>query len=193
MPVNPSMLKKENYHRETYRNIFDMFDGDMDGILDEKDLLQVFSKLGKTETTKKDISDLINDLNASSKNEQISGITFDQFVELVGENDEEEKGRKILSFLTSKRSKKVAGIHTEQDMREAFNLIDDDRDGEITKQEFKNIVSKLQNLGSNASVNSPSTSMTISDAEIDYLFGMVEAKGGLNFDQFVTLFTKTMI
>ena len=187
------MLKKENYHRETYRNIFDMFDSDMDGLLDEQDLLQVFSKLGKTETTKKDISDLINDLNASSKSDQGAGITFDQFVELVGENDEEEKGRKILSFLTSKRSKKVAGIHTEQDLKDAFNLIDEDHDGAITKQEFKNMVIKLQNLGSNASVTSPSASMTISDAEIDYLFSIVESKDSLNFDQFVTLFTKTMI
>ncbi|EFC39394.1 predicted protein [Naegleria gruberi] len=191
MPINPSMLKKENYHRETYRNIFDMFDSDMDGLLDEHDLMLVFTKLGRTtETNGKEISDLINDLNSSSDK---NGITFDQFVELIGESEDESKGNKLLSFLTSKKSKKVAGMHTENDLKEAFNLFDENKDGEITKQEFRSMIYKLQGLG-NISESAPGN-VSMSDAEIDYLFSIVDTanKGALNFEQFVSLFTKSMI
>jgi len=192
--MKSQFLKKENYHRETYRNIFDMFDSDMDGFLDETDLLLVFTQLGKTEATTNDIADLLAQLNSKST-EKHAGMTFDQFVELVHENTEEEdRGRRLLSFLTKKTKKTIAGNHTEGELKEAFNMFDENGDGFVSKAEFKNVVEKLQNIGAASPQSNPSP-MAMSDSEIDYLFSIVDlsGKGYLSFDQFVSLFTKTLV
>ena len=166
------------------RIIFNMFDGNNDGKLTAEEVKDFLSSV----YDKKYIENLSSTWNLSK------GLTFKEFLEICGrteqetENDEKQQESsgsntfwKFKPFSALKKKDKEQEIVLSQDfdeneLRRAFEeVFDTNRDGVLTKNEFKKV---LKNLRIGEAFN---------DEEIEQLFDSVVTNNVLKFEHFMAL------
>lgn len=97
---------------EEFRDLFNMFDKDNQGVLTSLNLLQVMKTLGQT-PTEADMIDLMREIDIDNS----GSIDFYEFVRVI--------------------SHKMSPNESEQEIRHAFELFDHNQDGLLTFEELK--------------------------------------------------------
>lgn len=97
-----------------YREAFQIFDRDGDGMVSTRELKQMMKTMG-TELTDGEVRDIMKESGAASQ----KGITYPEFCRLMA---------------IGARAQREDAF--EQDMRAAFSLFDADRDGNISKKDM---------------------------------------------------------
>mmetsp|Transcript_924 Transcript_924/g.1194 ORF Transcript_924/g.1194 Transcript_924/m.1194 type:complete len:128 (+) Transcript_924:2-385(+) len=121
-----------------------MFDTNGDGTIEAKELRMVMKQLGHN-LSNKEVMEMIGSVDDNSD----GSIDFDEFVQLMGSRSDPD-----------------------QELREAFDVFDTDKNGSISRSELKGLMVKLgQNL---------------SDAELDAMMTMVDSDGDgeISFEEF---------
>eukprot|EP00586_Coscinodiscus_wailesii_P014627 CAMPEP_0172494508 /NCGR_PEP_ID=MMETSP1066-20121228/50001_1 /TAXON_ID=671091 /ORGANISM="Coscinodiscus wailesii, Strain CCMP2513" /LENGTH=146 /DNA_ID=CAMNT_0013265535 /DNA_START=110 /DNA_END=550 /DNA_ORIENTATION=+ len=139
----PSKTKTEDELADL-KEAFSMFDTNGDGTIEAKELRMVMKQLGHN-LSNKEVMEMIGSVDDNSD----GSIDFDEFVQLMGSRSDPD-----------------------QELREAFDVFDTDKNGSISRSELKGLMVKLgQNL---------------SDAELDAMMTMVDSDGDgeISFEEF---------
>ena len=100
------------------KEVFDLFDKDKDGSINEKELGNILRSLGH-DPTDQDLSEMINEVDNNSD----SKIEFEEFCKIM--------------------NNKLKQNDVEQELIEAFKIFDKDGKGLISENEFKHIMLSL--------------------------------------------------
>merc|ERR1711936_563857 len=102
-----------------FKEVFSLFDRDQDGSITSKELETVMRSLGQN-PTEHELQDLINDVDS----DQDGSIDFNEFLAMM--------------------SKKLKETDFDEEIKEAFKLLDKNGDGYISATELKTVMSDLQ-------------------------------------------------
>lgn len=132
-----------------FRGLFNMFDKDNQSFLTSQDLLTVMRSVGQT-PTESDMIDLMREIDLDSS----GTIDFYEFVHII--------------------SRKMSPNETNQEIRHAFDLFDENHDGLLTFDDLKQIVGKYFQL-------------SINDFELRQMIELADRtnQGHVTFDDFL--------
>lgn len=141
----------------TLEETFKMFDIDGDGTITLVELKKVMSKLGHR-MSEKQLLDMINTVDADGDHE----IDFDEFLVLFGS------------------AMKDGGNDEDKDLRDAFNRIDTDSSGCISRSELGELMNRL--------------SKPMTKSELDDMMSIVDSNGDgtICFTEFKTMYNDMM-
>ncbi|XP_074583173.1 putative calcium-binding protein CML27 [Curcuma longa] len=125
-------LRTQSLNTLRLRRVFDLFDHDGDGVITVQELALALDRLGlgaDPDGIRSAICDYIPHGRA--------GLSFDDFEVL-----HRALGDALLD--DSAESEEGADLAAEEDMREAFRVFDEDRDGFISATELQSVLAKLQ-------------------------------------------------
>ncbi|KAG2387830.1 hypothetical protein C9374_001424 [Naegleria lovaniensis] len=162
------------------RIIFNMFDGNEDGKLTAEEVKDFLSSV----YDKKYIETISRNWNLGK------GLSFQEFLEICGQSESTDKEQekietnnsfwkfKPFNLLRRRERKSLNQDFDENELKRAFEeVFDTNRDGVLTKNEFKKVLKNLR-IGE-----------AFSDEEIEHLFESVVTKsaGVLKFENFLEL------
>ncbi|XP_028676067.1 calcium-binding protein LPS1-alpha-like [Erpetoichthys calabaricus] len=137
---------------EEFKEAFSLFDRDGDGTITTRELGTVIRSLGQTATDQV-LQDMVNEVDVDGK----GTIEFKEFLNIM--------------------AMRVKGPDIEEEMREAFRILDKDNDGSISETEMRQI---MKNLGEK-----------LTDEEIDTMLkeADIDGDGLVNYDEFKEAFS----
>ncbi|KAF0981508.1 hypothetical protein FDP41_012165 [Naegleria fowleri] len=175
----PTSYESIDSKEHRLRIIFNMFDSNEDGKLTAEEVKDFLSSV----YDKKYIETISRNWNLGK------GLTFQEFLEICGQNESSEKDTEQIETnntfwkfkpfnLLRRRRKGLSQEYDENELKRAFEeVFDTNRDGVLTKNEFKKVLKNLR-IGE-----------AFSDEEIEHLFESVVSKsaGVLKFENFLEL------
>ncbi|KAG2467130.1 CALM protein, partial [Polypterus senegalus] len=134
------------------KEAFSLFDRDGDGTITTRELGNVIRSLGQTPTDQV-LQDMVNEVDIDGK----GTIEFNEFLSIM--------------------AMRVNGQDIEEEMREAFRILDKDNDGSISETEMRQI---MKGLGEK-----------LTDEEIDTMFREADNDGDglVNYEKFIQMIT----
>ena len=136
---------------DEFKEAFQLFDKNGDGTIQANELIEVMKSINITATTE-EILDMIKDVDTDGD----GNISFDEFVVMMQKGGDEDL-----------------------ELREAFNVFDKDKNGEIDREELKDVLKTL-------------TGVSHSEAEIDLMIKEADTNndGKVNFQEFKKMMGK---
>ncbi|XP_052768599.1 calmodulin-beta-like [Mya arenaria] len=138
--------------RDEYRSAFDMFDKDGDGTITTKELGTVMRSLGQ-DPSEQELVDMINEVDMDGN----KTIDFDEFCLMMKKRSSEQ--------------------NADDDLRDAFNVFDNDGNGYISMSELRQV---MINLGEE--MTDEEVLEMLKEADID-------GDGQISYDEFVRMMT----
>jgi Ca2+-binding EF-hand superfamily protein len=145
-----SILNQEIIAR--FREAFEMFDTDQDGAITFQDLSKIFILLGIT-ITEQELLDMINEVDINRDDI----IEYDEYISLI--------------------ARKIRDSDLQEEQQEAFKIFDRDRDGKISLEELKFVMTIIsKNL----------LNKDITDEEVMHMFSLADKDqdGFLSYEEF---------
>eukprot|EP01006_Ploeotia_vitrea_P035426 TRINITY_DN65875_c12_g7_i1.p1 TRINITY_DN65875_c12_g7~~TRINITY_DN65875_c12_g7_i1.p1 ORF type:complete len:160 (-),score=100.63 TRINITY_DN65875_c12_g7_i1:728-1207(-) len=147
-----SKSSDEQKQIDEYKTVFDMFDRDGSGTIDVEELNEIIKSIYGEGVKLKELQDMVDQFDANHNGE----IDFDEFCGLMQNNPNHYKD-------------------DEQELREAFNVFDENGDGSITAKELTRI---MQCVGEK--ISKDTIDMMIKSVDLD-------GDGEIGFDEFVKI------
>lgn len=149
------MSKKFELSADDVRELkeaFNLFDKDKNGMIDCEELREVMQSLGQM-PTQEQLEDMIHEIDTDND----GVVDFDEFLQMMTKHRLEERSNYL------------------QDLSDAFDVFDTNKDGVISHAELKTMMHNLGEL--------------LTDREIAAMINEVDTDGdgNVNFDEFVTL------
>ena len=98
---------------QNFREAFQLFDQDQDGVVSPKELKKMMQMLGN-ELTEQEVKDVLKESGSGS-----AGISYSQFCKLMGVGIKQSRD-----------------FDPEEEMRDAFRLFDHDKDGKLSPKDM---------------------------------------------------------
>eukprot|EP00250_Pteridium_aquilinum_P035583 c9686_g1_i1 orf=71-520(+) len=135
---------------QEFKEAFDLFDKKRDGSIASKDLGTVMRSLGQN-PTEAELQDMTKEVDPDGK----GTIDFGAFLPLM--------------------ARKMKDTDSEEELKEAFKVFDKDRNGYISAQELRHV---MTNLGEK-----------LTDEEVDEMIreAGIDPEGQVNYDEFVKM------
>ncbi|XP_078612782.1 uncharacterized protein LOC144882674 [Branchiostoma floridae x Branchiostoma japonicum] len=133
-----------------FKEAFSLFDKDGDGVITTKELGTVMRSLGQN-PTEVELTDMINEVDTDGN----GTIDFPEFLTMM--------------------ARKMEEVDSENELREAFQVFDKDRNGYISAAELRHV---MTNLGEK-----------LTDEEVDEMIreADIDGDGQINYEEFVTM------
>ncbi|BBN13759.1 calcium-binding protein CML [Marchantia polymorpha subsp. ruderalis] len=152
--------------KEEIKKVFDFFDENKDGLISKEDLRLFMSKLGFNPTDD-EISSMVSSVDSNGD----GSVDFDEFSSLY-------------QTITSSEDSSEGLRHCEEeDLKEAFNVFDTDKDGFISPTELQAV---LVNLGMKEGTSLSNCEMMIKNVDAD-------GNGRVDFTEFKKLMSSDFI